>query len=70
MDSQDHALLDKQLRSLHIPPRRDGLLVATTLAVFLGGIIVGAVLIKTQPAAPTPATLPAVALLNGAPAPQ
>ena len=44
MDTQDQELLDKQLRNLHVPPRRDGVVIATIIAVFLGGIIIGGAL--------------------------
>jgi hypothetical protein len=52
MDPQDQELLDKQLRNLHVPPRRDGVVIATIVAVFLGGIIIGGALAK--PHGPTP----------------
>jgi hypothetical protein len=48
MDPQDQELLDKQLRNLHVPPRRDGVVMATIVAVFLGGIIIGGVLAKPR----------------------
>jgi hypothetical protein len=48
MDPQDQELLDKQLRNLHVPPRRDGIVIATIVAVFLGGIIIGDVLAKPR----------------------
>jgi hypothetical protein len=48
MDPQDQKLLDKQLRNLHVPPRRDGIVIATIVAVFLGGIIIGGVLAKPR----------------------
>ena len=41
MDPQDQELLDKQLRYLHVAPRRNGVVIATIVAVFLGGIIIG-----------------------------
>lgn len=44
MDPQDQELLDKQLRNLHVPPRRDSVVIATIVAVFLGGIIIGGAL--------------------------
>jgi hypothetical protein len=46
MDPQDQELLDKQLRNLHVPPRRNGVVIATIVAVFLGGIIIGGALAK------------------------
>jgi hypothetical protein len=52
MERQDQELLDKQLRNFHVPPRRDGVVIATIVAVFLGGIIIGDVLAKPrEPAA-------------------
>jgi len=42
MDPQDQELLDKQLRYLHVAPRRNGVVIATIVAVFLGGIIIAA----------------------------
>jgi hypothetical protein len=51
MDLQDQELLDKQLRNLHAPPRRDGVVIATIVAVFLGGMMIGGLLAK--PPAPT-----------------
>jgi hypothetical protein len=52
MDPQDQELLDKQLRNLHVPPRRDGVVIATIVAVFLGGIIIGGALAKPREQAP------------------
>ena len=46
MDPQDQELLDKQLRNFHVPPRRNGVVIATIVAVFLGGIIIGGALAK------------------------
>jgi hypothetical protein len=64
MDSQDQELLDKQLRNLHVPPRRDGVVIATIVAVFLGGIIIGSALAKPR----QPAVNPQIAsALIGAP---
>lgn len=55
MDSQDQELLDKQLRNLHVPPRRDGLVIAAIVAVFIGGIIIGGTLAKPRQPAPSAA---------------
>ena len=52
MDPQDQELLDKQLRNLHVPPRRDGVVIATIVAVFLGGLIIGGALGKPREMAP------------------
>ena len=46
MDPQDQELLDKQLRNFHVPPRRNGVVIATIVAVFLGGIIIGGRLVQ------------------------
>jgi len=59
MDQQDQALLDKQLRSLHVPPRRDGVVIAAIVAVFLGGIIIGGAL--ARPRVPASAVNPQIA---------
>jgi hypothetical protein len=53
MDPQDQELLDKQLRNLHVPPRRDGIVIATIVAVFLGGIIIGGALARPREPAPS-----------------
>ena len=41
INRHDAELLDKQLQSLHLPTRHDGLAVFTIIAVFIGGLIVG-----------------------------
>jgi hypothetical protein len=66
MDSQDQELLDKQLRNLYVPPRRDGMAIVAIVAVFLGGIIVGGLLSKPSEATRLAANQTSV--LNGAPA--
>jgi hypothetical protein len=53
MDPQDQELLDKQLRNLHVPPRRNGVVIATIVAVFLGGIIIGGALAKPHELVPS-----------------
>lgn len=53
MDPQDQELLDKQLRNLHVPPRRNGVVIATIVAVFLGGIIIGGALSKPRQLVPS-----------------
>jgi hypothetical protein len=55
MDPQDRQLLDKQLRNLHVPPRRDGVVIATIVAVFLGGIVIGSALAKPRELVPNAA---------------
>jgi hypothetical protein len=52
MDPQDQELLDKQLRNLHVAPRRDGVVIATIVVVFLGGMIIGGALAKPRQVAP------------------
>ena len=49
MDRQDQALLDKQLRNFHVPPRRDGVVIAAIVAVFLGGIVIGGLASPREP---------------------
>jgi hypothetical protein len=41
MNQRDQDLLDKQLSSLHLAPRQDGVLILAILAVFLVGMTVG-----------------------------
>jgi hypothetical protein len=53
MDPQDQELLDKQLRNFHVPPRRNGVVIATIVAVFLGGIIIGGALTKPRQLVPS-----------------
>ena len=53
MDQQDRELLDKQLRNLHVPPRRDGVVIATIVAMFLGGIVIGGALARMGEPAPS-----------------
>jgi hypothetical protein len=67
MDPQDQELLDKQLRNLHVPPRRDGIVIATIVAVFLGGIIIGGALAKPREPAPSAANPQIASALIGAP---
>ena len=53
MDPHDQELLDKQLRYLHVPPRRDGIVIATIVAVFLVGIIIGGALVNPHESSPS-----------------
>ena len=66
MDRQDQKLLDRQLRNLHLPPRRDGIAIIAILVVFLGGMIIGGLLSKPSAAMRTAANQ--ISVLNGAPA--
>jgi hypothetical protein len=68
MDPQDQELLDKQLRNLHVPPRRDDVVVATIIAVFLGGIIIGGALAVPRQPTPNTANPQIASVLIGAPA--
>jgi hypothetical protein len=67
MDPQDQKLLDKQLRNLHVPPRRDGVVIATIVAVFLGGMIIGGALAKPREVAPGAVNAQIAAALIDAP---
>jgi hypothetical protein len=68
MDPQDQELLDKQLRSLHVPPRRDGAVMATVIAVFLAGIIIGGALAERREPIPNAANPQIASVLIDAPA--
>ena len=67
MDPQDQELLDKQLRNLHVPPRRDGVVIVTIVAVFLGGLIIGGALAKPRVMAPNAVNPQIAAALVDAP---
>jgi hypothetical protein len=67
MDPQDQELLDKQLRNFHVPPRRNGVVIATIVAVFLGGIIIGGALAKPRQPAPSAANPQIASALIDAP---
>lgn len=71
MNAQDRELLDKQMRNLHVSPRRDGVVIAAIVAMFFGGIIIGSLLTeppKTEPpkATQTASIEPIASVLNGA----
>ena len=68
MDTQDQELLDKQLRNLHVPPRRDGVVIATIIAMFLGGIIIGGALAVPRQPTPNTANPQIASVLVGVPA--
>ena len=69
MNPQDQELLDKQLRSLHVAPRRDGVVIAAILAMFFGGMIVGGLLTEPHKATQTASSNELIAsVLSGAPA--
>jgi hypothetical protein len=65
MDLQDQELLDRQLRHLHVPPRRDGVVMAAILAVFFGGILVGSLLAEPPEATRTAANETIASVQNG-----
>ena len=66
MNPQDRELLDKQLRNLHVSPRRDGVVIVVILAMFFGGIIVGGLLTEPHNATQTAFNEPIASVLNGA----
>jgi hypothetical protein len=68
MDPQDQELLDKQLRNLNVPPRRDGVVIATIIAVFLGGIIIIGALAEPREPIANAANPQIASVLMGAPA--
>ena len=68
MDPQDQELLDKQLRNLHVPPRRDGVVIAAIVAVFLGGVMIGGILAKPPEPTLTAANAQIASVQNDAPA--
>ncbi|MFZ3359125.1 MAG: hypothetical protein WCA56_16020 [Xanthobacteraceae bacterium] len=41
MDRRDQELLDKQMHAIYVPPRHNGVLMLTILAVFFAGIALG-----------------------------
>jgi len=41
MTPRDQELLERQLRGLCIPPRRDGAMILVIVAIFLAGIFLG-----------------------------
>jgi hypothetical protein len=45
MDQRDQELLDKQMRAISPAPRRDGVIIATVLMIFLAGMTVGGLLV-------------------------
>ena len=68
MDPQDQKLLDKQLRNLYVPPRRDGVVIATIVAVFLGGVIIGGALAEPHKVTQTASNEPIASIQSGDPA--
>jgi hypothetical protein len=67
MEPQDQELLDKQLRNLQVPPRRDGVVIAMVVTVFLGGVIIGGALAKPRELAPSAANPQIASSFIGAP---
>jgi hypothetical protein len=47
MNQRDRELLDKQLRG-YTPPRKDGIMILTVVAVFLAGMTFGGALLARQ----------------------
>jgi hypothetical protein len=45
MNRRDQELLDKQLSSVHLTPRHDGVMILAIFAVFLVGVTVGGFLV-------------------------
>ncbi len=68
MNPQDRELLDKQLRNLHVAPRRDGVVIAAVLAMFFGGIIVGGLLTEPHKTTQTASNEQIASVQSGAPA--
>jgi hypothetical protein len=48
MDERDQELLDKQLRYLGSPPRNDGVMILTIIAIFIAGVTVGGALFSHE----------------------
>jgi hypothetical protein len=48
MDERDQELLDKQLRHLGSPPRTDGVMILTIIAIFIAGVTVGGALFSHE----------------------
>ncbi|MGA8494263.1 MAG: hypothetical protein WB764_02195 [Xanthobacteraceae bacterium] len=68
MNPQDRELLGKQLRNLHVSPRRDGVVIAAILAMFFSGIVIGGLLAEPHKAVQTASNEPMASVANGAPA--
>ena len=70
MDSRDRELLDKQLRRLRLPPRRDGVMILAIVGVFLAGMTAGGLLFANRSGPQTASSDGKTALaffLNGSP---
>lgn len=67
MNQSDQELLDKQLRGLYPPPRRDGMLIMTIVAVFFGGLALGSLLFGHNEPTRTASNESALSSANGAP---
>lgn len=48
MNKRDQELLDKQLRRIVPPARRDGILILAVVVVFFGGLALGAILFPRE----------------------
>ncbi|MGC1357868.1 MAG: hypothetical protein WA851_19135 [Xanthobacteraceae bacterium] len=55
MDERDWQLLDKQMRNLALPPRKNKLTILILTGGFLAGIAAGSLLFEAQQSAPTAA---------------
>lgn len=55
MDERDWQLLDKQMRNLTLPPRKNELTILILAGGFLAGIAAGSLLFEAQQSAPTAA---------------
>ena len=67
MEQRDWELLDKQVQELR-PPRNDGVIVLSVVAVFFAGMILGGLLVPHESELMRIADAPAaISLLNGVP---
>jgi hypothetical protein len=68
MNKCDRKLLDKQLRG-YTPPRKDGVMILTLVAVFLAGVTVGGMLFprRSDPTRNTPSEATVISLMDSVP---